>query len=207
MWKWLIAEFTRPECRHGVDDDLFWNAARVGTNAEVFDALQDFGKLMVAEAQARTAILDSKATNLLGWNATASGFLLTVLLRFEPESALRWLFVVGAILTGLGTVFAFVALRVRGVMIPSEEEWLEPELTAAGNLFEIRRLHLLLMLRWHRSDCDVNANKGHWAKLAQWCLVIAAIILPLAVLLVALPGAAADLVALLVHDVVSWRRS
>jgi|GEM_PF-6554771 len=190
MLKGLKAALLPLRQQHGVEDDEFWKAARQGADSAVFDALKDFGALMVAETQARTAVIDSKATSLLGWHAAASGFFLTLLVRFEPSSMLRWFIVIGAVVSAAGTIYAYAALRVRGVMIPSEQEWLEPELTAARNVFEIRRRHLLLMLRWHRSDCDVNAKKAHWAKVAQACLVVVGILLAAAVLLVAfaIPG-------------------
>lgn len=180
--------------RTTVNDDQLWERLQFCESLGALGALSDFGNLLVNEGLSRTAALDSKGTNLLGWNSAASAVLSAAIWRLDDVGALSWLLMFGALLSSAGTICAFMAVRNRDFEVPSQVEWLpldficappKPDETKKPNDDEeaIRRRHIAAMLRWHRSDRRENAIKALWVTWSFRCLVGAGLILPIAVLL------------------------
>lgn len=177
-----------------VNDDELWDRLKLCESLGALEALSDFGKLLVGEGLSRTAALDAKATNLLGWNGAASAVLSAAFWRFDGFGSLTWLLLAGAVIAAAGTVSAFMAVRNRDFEVPSQVEWLPlqfinpppkpPETKAPCDDEEaIRRRHIASLLRWHRADRTHNSDKALWVNWAFRCLLVAGLILPAAVLL------------------------
>lgn len=195
----LSARITRsfkrlPPLQEVSDTDLWDNLQRC-EDLGLLQSLHDFGMALITEAQSRTALIDSKATSLLGWHGVASAFFLGSLLQFQPGTWPRIFIVLGVLAAGLGTVLAFRALHVRDFYVPSALEWLELTFVRrpAGAAHErcddelaIRRRHLAHLLRWHRSDNQHNAEKSYFVRLSFWCLLVVGVVIPLITILIAL---------------------
>lgn len=179
-----------------VTDDELWDRLKKCESLGTLGALGDFGTALIGEMQARTAALDGKATDLLGWCSAASAVLLAAWWQFDQLSNLGVLLLAGVATSSLGTLFAFLALRIRDFEVPSQAEWLQLDLVNSPCADErkreddeqaIRRRHIQCLLRWHRYDGVQNGIKARWVKRAFVCLFLAGMVLPVAVLLTSLP--------------------
>lgn len=183
--RWLVREFRPPQSVQTIERTELWERLKACSDKDVLDGLHEFGQMLVAEAQARTALLDSKATSLLGWNAAASAVFFAALPRVEAVTGARWLLVAGAILSAVGAVFAFVALRVQEFQVPSQLDWFdEKSMTDAARL---RRAQVWHLRNWHTADSETIIRKAYLTKLGQWPLVVASVLLVLALIWSVLP--------------------
>ena len=148
----------------------------------VIESLQEFGALMLEELRDRTYGLESKAMGTLGWSAALLVFLLfpfgggtggplTTLPKVVRLTA--------ATAATTAIVFAYLALRLTKWAWPGEHDWFREDLLSDPGA--LRRHHLQAMLATYRDNRRRNQQKVRRAKIAELCLVIAAILVGAAV--------------------------
>jgi len=151
-----------------------WPVIRECHNPATLQQWQTFGTLMLTELQARTAALESKATNLLGWSgaAAAAG------LALAPRT---WWAAPVVLLSMTALAAGFAALRVRRAVVPSQLDWFHH--SESCDPVRLQRVHLLSMRDWHEHDALTNRAKAAWVMVGQWCLAGAAVALSVQLLL------------------------
>jgi hypothetical protein len=157
-----------------LSSDDVWRLIRECEDPATLDQWQAFGTLLLTELQERTASLDSKATNILGWSGAAAAASLAT----QPQT--WWAApVVTLSMVALGAGFA--ALRVRGASVPSQQDWFH--YMESCDPVRLRRVHLLSMRDWHEHDALMNRTKAACLMVGQWALAGAAVALSLQLLL------------------------
>lgn len=149
---------------------------------ELVDELQGFGVLLVNEAISRTAQLDSKATNVLGWTSTALAFLLIGSQSFQPASIATGALIGAAVLLAItATIQAGLALFIREWSMPSEADWFRGDLFA--DPMKLRIYHVLGLLETHQNHNRQNIVKGDYVRRSQLFLTGTTIIIGMLVIL------------------------
>jgi hypothetical protein len=148
---------------------------------ETVDALLEFGSIVLAEASARSAQLDSKLGTYLAYSAGLIGLLSigTVLPQEVSQGA--------KIALGFSVVFAIAAMgfagygmRSRDWPVPSERTWFcDSEIMSPQRL---RRSHAIALLASHQSQNQQNVNKSIFSEIAEYLLAVSAIIAGLTIL-------------------------
>jgi hypothetical protein len=148
----------------------------------VTEALEEFGTLMLEELREHTYGLESKAMSTLGWSAALLVFLLFPFGEGAsgPLATLpRVVRLTAATAATVAIVFAYLALRLTKWAWPSEHDWFREDLLSDPSA--LRRHHVQSMLATYRDNRRRNQQKIRRAKIAELCLVIAAILVGAAV--------------------------
>ena len=148
----------------------------------VMDSLEQFGTLMLEELRERTYGLESKAMSTLGWSAALLVFLLFPFGEGAsgPLATLpRAVRLTAAAAALVAIVFAYLALRLTRWGWPSEHDWFREDLLSDPDA--LRRHHVQSMLATYRENRQRTQRKVRYAKIAELCLVIAALLVGAAV--------------------------
>ncbi len=171
MPKWLRDEIGPPPRRNTVSVEDIEREFELRSDAELLDALTQFGELMLGEVTNRTNMLDSKALSLLGWTAALLAIWVGTW-EATPFPHVELIVVtVGAIAAAVALLASSSALRVRRWRWPSQRDWFCLAVFDRPSL--LRRSHIVSMLETYEGHCAENDVKTHRVKVAQLGLAVA----------------------------------
>lgn len=147
----------------------------VSLGSDTVDELYEFGTLLLAEVQGRSAALDSKLTSILGWSSALLGFLLVG----APGGFLGDLLLLVAAGLALGAVISSSAgLRIVIWMTPSEQDWFRDGLMDSPE--RLRSYHVISMLNSHQDhEREMGKKAAHLVR-SEKLLVATAVLIAVA---------------------------
>ena len=130
--------------------------------------------MMINEVLGRTATLDSKAQNMIGWTPALLVLFLATSPSDWPAAFATWQVVfltIGSLNGVVALAAGALALRLVDVHWPSQQDWFRVNLF--GEPANLRRYQLLALLGTHEAHSVTNQRKARFALVSQWALVIA----------------------------------
>jgi hypothetical protein len=164
--------------REKVDSEHLANLLRETHDPDLMTALEEFGRMLLTDAQSHTASVEGKALSAAGWASALLGLLLLSSPIVPPANANALTALIVLAFQAAVIVAALLALAAAAKAIwltdwnvPSQKDWLQESLFR--DALQLRRFHLVSMLETYQDACAANDRKSIAATVAQRALLIA----------------------------------